>query len=95
MVLVLLAEEESPSRLRLQLLMLFALDLVNVVIYPFTFTGTLIELGSFENGVADLRAGPMTVAFSILIFVRAAILLVPFWFWMKKNPPSNSIDGGF
>jgi hypothetical protein len=66
--------DAQPALRRLAALVL-ALDLVNVLVYPFAFAYAYAEMGGFEPWAARAGGGPWTVVFSAAIVVRAALLL--------------------
>ena len=51
-----------------------ALDVVNVLVYPFAFSYAYAEMGGFEPWAARARGGPWTAVLSAAIVVRAALL---------------------
>lgn len=51
-----------------------ALDLSNVLIYPFVYTYAYHEVAGFSYGVGLRKGGPLLVIFSLLIILRALLL---------------------
>jgi hypothetical protein len=74
-LLLLGAVAEPAPRLRRVLGLAAALDLLNAIVFPFSFAGTLGEIGGFFPYAARLRAGPWTVVFSTAIVARALVLV--------------------
>lgn len=66
---------ESAPTLRRVAALAVALDLVNVLVYPFAFSYAYSEMGGFEPWAARARGGPWTVVFSAAIVLRAALLV--------------------
>jgi hypothetical protein len=55
---------------------LFAVfDVLNILVYPFSYSYTLGEIGSFESGIAQTKGGFWSAAFAVLIFIRALWIL--------------------
>ncbi len=74
-LLLLGAIEERPPRLRTVLGLAAALDLLNAVVFPLSFTLGLREMGGFYPYAARLHGGPWTVVFSAAILARAVVLV--------------------
>jgi hypothetical protein len=70
-----LAEEKGRRFARI-LALAVALDLLNVVVFPLSFTLGLAEMGGFGPYAAVLGGGPWTVVFSVAIVARAVLLVV-------------------
>jgi hypothetical protein len=66
---------ETQPALRRAAVLAVALDLVNVLVYPFSFSYAYAEMGGFEPWAARARGGPWTVVFSAAIVLRAALLV--------------------
>jgi hypothetical protein len=69
-----LMAESQPALRRLAALGV-ALDLVNVLVYPFAFSYAYGEMGGFAPWSARARGGPWTAVFSAAIVLRAVMLL--------------------
>jgi len=65
---------ESRPALRRVAALAVALDLVNVLVYPFAFSYAYAEMGGFEPWAARARGGPWTAILSAAIVLRAALL---------------------
>jgi hypothetical protein len=73
--LLVVAALDAPEGRRKALLLLMALlDVLNVMVYPATFTPAVAEMGGFFPFAARHGGGPWTVAFSCVIAVRAAVI---------------------
>ena len=88
-VFLLLAE--SKKSIGPLLIVLLALDFVNVVVFPFGFAYTLHELdyNSFANGSGS-EGGAWTMVFSAAVIIRALLLLglmTIIWAWEEKADP--------
>jgi hypothetical protein len=70
-----LAEEKTPRLARI-LGLAVALDLLNVVVFPLSFTLAFAEMGGFSPYAAVLGGGPWTMVFSVAIVARAVLLVV-------------------
>jgi hypothetical protein len=68
-----LLTEPRPA-LRRVVPLLVALDLTNVLVYPFAFARAYGEMGGFFAGSARDSGGPWTAVFSAAIVLRAALL---------------------
>jgi hypothetical protein len=58
-----------------RLLLFVLLDLLNVLVYPTSFTGAVDEMGGFFPYAARDAGGPWTVMFSWAIVARAAVVV--------------------
>ncbi|MCC6277126.1 MAG: hypothetical protein IT289_04325 [Oligoflexia bacterium] len=63
------------SRFTLHLGLLGAFDLLNILVYPFSFTYCLMEIKDFASGSAALHGGPWSLVFALSIFARAALIV--------------------
>lgn len=73
--LALAALEEAPARRKAILVLAVALDLLNVAVFPTTFTPALDEMQGFFPYAARQNGGPWTVAFSAAIALRAVVIV--------------------
>jgi hypothetical protein len=73
--LILGSMAEPRPALRRVAILAIALDLVNVLVYPFAFAYAYGEMGGFAPWAARARGGPWTMAFSAAIVLRAALLV--------------------
>jgi hypothetical protein len=85
-LLLLGATDERGPRLRRVLLLAAALDLLNAVVFPLSFTLGLQEMGGFFPYAARVRGGPWTVVFSAAIVARTAVLAM-LAILLLKTPP--------
>ena len=74
-LLILAALGEPPARRRLLIGAFVLLDVLNVAVFPATFTPALAEMGGFFPWAARQSGGPWTVAFSAAIAARAAVVV--------------------
>jgi hypothetical protein len=75
--LLILAALEATRPWRHRLLLLFVvLDVLNVMVFPTTFTPAVAEMGGFFPFAARDAGGPWTVAFSWVIVARTAVIAV-------------------
>lgn len=74
--LLVLAALDSPHARarRILLLLMAALDVLNVLVFPTTFTPAVAEMGGFFPYAARDGGGPWTVAFSWIIAARAVVI---------------------
>jgi hypothetical protein len=72
--LILALMSEPSSVLRRVVPWLAALDLLNVLVYPFAFSYAYGEMSGFEPFAARAAGGPWTVVFSAAIVLRAVLL---------------------
>jgi len=98
MVLFLIAYETDPKRFRGLLGYLLVLDALNILVYPFTFSQAVSEMGGLGPNLAAQRGGWGTVLFSQFIVIRAVVLVAFFVFLVKLNaasaPSSSSRSAG-
>lgn len=73
LILAILGEEGARRRLLIALAV--ALDVLNVLVFPTTFTPAVAEMGGFFPFAARDGGGPATVAFSAVIVVRAMVVV--------------------
>jgi hypothetical protein len=66
---------ETTARFTRILALAVVLDILNVVVFPLSFTLALAEMGGF-GPYAAVTGGPWTVVFSVAIVVRAVLLVV-------------------
>ena len=74
-----LAVEQAAGRFRAILATWGALDILNLLVFPFSFAACLGEIGRFEPYAAASRGGPWTVVFSAAIVARSLALSVLAW----------------
>jgi hypothetical protein len=74
--LILAAAQETSSRRRGLLAVLVVLDVLNVLVYPFSYVWTLREVGSFAPLAAANSGGIGTVIFSAAVIIRGILLVV-------------------
>jgi hypothetical protein len=87
---VLLAGRTGRGALLLVAL-LVTLDVVNTLVYPFSFSSAYAELGgTFGAQLASERGGGWSILFSISIVVRTLILAALAWYLLKL--PDESIQ---
>jgi hypothetical protein len=72
--LVLGALADDPRRRRQMALVFVVLDILNVIIYPLSFTGAVEEMGGFFPGAARQAGGRWTIVFSAAIVLRTAVV---------------------
>ena len=72
-LLVLAALEAGAPRRRTLLALMVVLDVLNVLVFPFTFTPAVAEMGGFFP-LSARGGGTMTVAFSAAILARAIVV---------------------
>lgn len=77
LILVWLQAEARPRRFLA--ITALALELSNIAIYPFTYTYAYHELRGFGYNAATNFGGPLIVLFSLLILLRAALLVATAW----------------
>jgi hypothetical protein len=73
-LLILAALGETPPRRKLLIAALVVLDVLNVIVFPATFTPAVAEMGGFFPWAARQSGGPWTAAFSAAIAVRALVV---------------------
>jgi hypothetical protein len=66
---------EGPARRRRLLALGVALDVLNVVVFPLSFTLCLQEIEGFRPFAAAANGGPWTVVFSLAIVLRTVALV--------------------
>jgi hypothetical protein len=71
LILGLLADDERHRRLIA--VTFLVLDLLNVLVYPFSFAGAVAEMGGFFPWAAR-EGGPWTVVFSAAIALRTVVV---------------------
>lgn len=75
LLLLVIALDDDRRLARLWLWLFIALDVINVLIYPFSFAGVLDEIQSFGPFMALRSHGPWIWIFSSAIVVRAVLLV--------------------
>lgn len=85
--LLLAAASEPPRRFRALLALFVSLDLVNVLVFPFSFSRTLQEIPGFFPLAARVSPGPWTAVFSAAIVARTALVLALAVFLLRSAPP--------
>ena len=93
MVIFLLAMEKNAQAFRTLFVSLLVLDVLNVLVYPFTFSQAVHEMGGLGTNLAAEKGQWGTVLFSSLIVIRAMFLV---WFFalmvrLEKNSVSPSV----
>jgi hypothetical protein len=73
-LLVLAALDAAPARRRSLIALMAILDVLNVLVFPTTFTPAVAEMGGFFPFAARDGGGPWTVAFSWIIVARAVVI---------------------
>jgi hypothetical protein len=73
LLLGLLADPDARRR-RLLLVAFVALDVLNVIVYPFSFAGAVAEMGGFFPYAAREGGGAWTVVFSAAIVLRTLVV---------------------
>lgn len=79
-----LATERAAGRFRAILVTWSALDLLNVLVFPFSFAACLGEIGRYEPYAAASRGGPWTAVFSAAIVARSLALVVLAWLLLAE-----------
>lgn len=76
--------------------LVLGLELLNVFVYPFSFTHTLIEIGNFQPGIARGLGGPWTRLFCLAILARSYLLyeLIVYLLEIKQKFISNLLKAG-
>jgi hypothetical protein len=87
LILVILASDDR--RRRLLALVLVVLDLLNVIVYPFSFAGAVAEMGGFFPWSAR-AGGPWTIVFSAAIALRT--VAVAFLAALLLRGPGKEVD---
>jgi hypothetical protein len=75
-LLLLFALREPPERRRLLVALFAVLDLLNVLVFPTSFTPAVAEMGGFFPYAARGGGGDWTVVFSAAIAARAIVVAV-------------------
>jgi hypothetical protein len=78
--------QESKKRWLIFLGLYVALDLTNIMVFPFTFADAIIEMKGLAPGLAAKSGGIATIIFSCLIMIRAALLAVLFVAMLNSYP---------
>ena len=73
-LLLLFALREPPARRRVLLGLFAVLDVLNVLVFPTSFTPAVAEMGGFFPYAARDGGGPWTVVFSVAIVARALVV---------------------
>jgi hypothetical protein len=70
---------------------LVLLDLLNVIVFPFSFSPAVAEMGGFFPYAAREEGGPWTIVFSLAILVRALVVaaLAAYLLW---RPDPDALD---
>jgi hypothetical protein len=92
-LLVLAALQATEARRNGLLLLMALLDVLNVLVFPTTFTPAVAEMGGFFPYAARDGGGPWTVVFSWMIVARAlvvAALAVALWRGPTLDTPPAS-----
>jgi hypothetical protein len=74
-LLILAALDAGEARRNALLLLMVLLDLLNVLVFPTTFTPAVAEMGGFFPFAARNGGGPWTIAFSWMIVARAMVVV--------------------
>ena len=74
-LLIVAALEASAARRRTLLVLMALLDVLNVLVFPTTFTPAVAEMGGFFPFAARGSGGPWTIAFSLVIGARALVIV--------------------
>lgn len=69
-----------------------AIDLLNVLVYPFAFVGAYAEMDGFRPLAARASGGPWTVVFSLGIVARALLLAALAAFLMRRGGQAAAQD---
>jgi hypothetical protein len=72
--LILFAMQQTERVWKLLIGVFLVLDMLNVFVYPFSFTYALMEMKNFGLSSAAQRGGVWTVLFSLAIFMRTLVL---------------------
>jgi hypothetical protein len=89
--LLVLAALESPAPRRRALLGTMAvLDVLNVAVFPTTFTPAVAEMGGFFPFAANGGGGAWTIAFSAVILVRALVVAALAAILLRPGPADAS-----
>jgi hypothetical protein len=83
------AAQETPERRRWLLAMLVGLDLLNVLVFPMAYVGTLSEVGGFAPLSAADGAGIWTVTFSAAVILRGMVLVALAVFALRDQDSST------
>jgi hypothetical protein len=74
-LLILAALGEATARRRALIAALAVLDILNVIVFPTTFTPAVAEMGGFFPWAARQSGGAWTIAFSAAIAARALVVV--------------------
>ena len=74
-LLILAALDASAARRKALLILMAGLDVLNVMVFPTTFTPAVAEMGGFFPFAARASGGPWTMAFSWMIAARAVVIV--------------------
>lgn len=86
--LLILTALRRPARERNTLAaMLVLLDLLNVIVFPFSFAPAVAEMGGFWPFAAREQGGPWTIIFSLAILVRALVIAVLAAYLLTRRDP--------
>ena len=85
-LLILAALGASEARRNGLLLLMVVLDVLNVMVFPTTFTPAVAEMGGFFPFAARDAGGPWTIAFSWMIVARA-LVIVALALTLLRAPP--------
>jgi hypothetical protein len=80
---------DGPRRRALALVFV-VLDVLNVIVYPFSFAGALAEMGGFFPWSAR-GSGPWTVIFSVAIALRTVAVIV-LAVLLLRGRPAGEVD---
>ncbi|MFH1808728.1 MAG: hypothetical protein ABIJ09_08280 [Pseudomonadota bacterium] len=87
-VLLILAQARDP---RWPAVLLLALDLSNVAVYPFVYARVVDELDGFTPAAAADRGGVWSIVFTLAVVFRAGLLFaLGLWLARRTAPPLDS-----
>jgi hypothetical protein len=89
LLLGILADDDARRR-RWLVWTFVVLDVLNVIVYPFSFAGAVAEMGGFFPGAARAGGGGSTVVFSAAIVLRTVVVVGLAAFLLRASPT----DGG-
>jgi hypothetical protein len=78
--------QETKKRWLIFLSIYIAIDLLTVIVFPFSFADAIIEMKGFGDLFAAKSGGFWTVIFSLGIVVRAILLAVLYGITLSSRP---------
>ena len=80
-----------PERMAWVFGLFVALEVTNVLAYPFAFTDALEEMGTFDGAAAAASGGSGTVVWSLAIVVRSLLLIAIAVEVLRQREPSTEL----